>query len=136
MSNYPQGGPHNNGSFTTGDHAAKLEAAAFNGTSPAKRPTSKWIKFGVPAAVIAVIIGAVLGGVLGSRAAKNKDGGSGKGGPGGSTGGNNANADPSGTGGGTAALARFATATDSQYMIPIYPSTVGRFLFPRSTDYG
>ncbi|TFK64509.1 hypothetical protein BDN72DRAFT_263863 [Pluteus cervinus] len=88
--------------------------------TPGKRPYSKWVKFGIPVVVVVVIVAAVVGGVVGSKA-KNKNGsassssangGSGGGGHGGS-----------GGGGGDDIEGRFATATASEWMMPIYPST-------------
>lgn len=88
---------------------------------PPKKPISNWIKFGVPVFVL-VVIAAVLGGVLGSRAAKNNNS---------STSANNAQASSSSASAAASAAAsakneigRFATSTESDYMMPVYPSTV------------
>lgn len=85
-----------------------------------KKGLSKWIKIGVPLLVLATIA-AVIGGVLGSRAKK-------------SVGTNSSNGSSTGSSTGEAAassvasvkleIGRFATATDSEFMMPIYPSTV------------
>jgi hypothetical protein len=77
-----------------------------------KKGTSKWIKIGIPVALI-VIIAAVVGGVLGSRASSKTAGKSGS-------------QDPAAAASSAAnakALGRFATATDAKYQVPIYPST-------------
>ena len=82
----------------------------------AKKPLSKWIKFGIPVAVI-VIAGAVVAGVLASRH------------------GNKSSSSSSSSSGSPAAASSavsaknavgiFPTGTDSEFMVPIYPSTVG-----------
>lgn len=77
----------------------------------AKSGTSKWLKIGVPVGIV-VIIAAVVGIVIGikhnSSAAASSSGGS------------------SGSSGSSGDLAAnvFPTATNSQFMIPIYPQTV------------
>ena len=88
-------------------------------TSRPKPQSRKWIWIGVPVA-IAVILAAVLGGVLGSRAHKNSS----------STSGNAAASSPTGEAAASQAasikeqVGLFPTGTDSQYLLPIYPSTV------------
>lgn len=81
-----------------------------------KRGMSNWIKFGVPLLIV-VVVAAVLGGVLGSRKSNNDAATSTSG-----------NSSDSGTHGSGAALdlsdSRFATATDSKYLEPLYPSIV------------
>lgn len=83
-----------------------------------KKGLSKWIKFGIPL-LIAVIIAAVVAGVVATRK-------------------HNSNASTSSSGSASAgspaaassavsaklAIGRFATATDSEFMVPVYPSTV------------
>ena len=88
-------------------------------TSRPKSRSNKWIWIGVPVA-IAVILAAVLGGVLGSRAHnKNKNSSS-----------DAATSSPSGEAAASQAasikeaVGLFPTATDSQYLLPLYPSTV------------
>ncbi len=90
-------------------------------TSQPKRTTRKWLWIGVPVAIV-VILAAVLGGVLGSRAHKNSS----------SSSSNAAAAGSSPTGEAAASQAAsikqeigvFPTGTDSQYLLPLYPSTV------------
>ncbi|CAO1633970.1 unnamed protein product [Sympodiomycopsis kandeliae] len=43
--------------------------------APPKKGTSKWVKYGIPAAIVAILIiaGAVLGGIFGSRASNDKN---------------------------------------------------------------
>jgi hypothetical protein len=94
------------------------ESSGFITPHPAKKPISNWIKIGVPVLIL-VIIGAVVGGVLGSRNNSSS---------------NNNSAASSASGDAAASSAasikldigRFATATDSEYMIPIYPATVSK----------
>jgi hypothetical protein len=83
-----------------------------------KKGLSNWIKIGVPVLIL-VIVAAVLGGVLGSRAANNKDAASS----------DSSNGGAAHSPGASINLeeARFATATDSQYLEPLYPSTVSFF---------
>jgi hypothetical protein len=81
------------------------------------KTTSKWIKFGVPVGVL-LIAGAVVGAILGTRhhghsSASNSNTGS--------------PAAASSAISAKNAVGIFPTATDSEFMVPIYPSTV-RFL--------
>ncbi|PBK74963.1 hypothetical protein ARMSODRAFT_906138 [Armillaria solidipes] len=101
--------------------------------TPPKKGISNWIKFGVPVAIL-VIVGAVLGGVLGSRAANknNNNGGSGGSSSGASSGGN-APADPSAAASAEQAIGIYATATNSYYMVPLYPSTTNTAAFTTPT---
>lgn len=86
---------------------------------PAKKSgTSKWIKFGIPLAII-VIAAAVVGGIVASRhkgtaAASSSNGSS--------------PTDPSAAASIKNAFGRFATATDS-YGLPLYPATVSFLVF-------
>jgi len=88
-----------------------------------KRGISNWIKIGVPVLVV-VIVGAVLGGVLGSRKAASAQS-AGTDGTG-SNSGSNAGGSKSGSG-------RYATATNSLYLVPLYPSTTNTALFTTPT---
>jgi hypothetical protein len=80
-----------------------------------KKSISKWIKFGVPVGVL-VIAGAVVGAVLGTR--HNGNGSSAS------------NSDPGSPAAASSAVSAknaqgiYPTATDSEFMVPIYPSTV------------
>ncbi|KAF8222134.1 hypothetical protein L208DRAFT_1324262 [Tricholoma matsutake] len=99
------------------------ESSGYITPHPAKKRTSNWIKIGIPVLVL-VIIGAVVGGVLGSRSKSQN------------------NVRTSSAGGAAAAssaasvklsIGRFATATNSEYMIPIYPSTTNTAAFTSPT---
>ncbi|KAI0271418.1 chondroitin AC/alginate lyase [Gloeopeniophorella convolvens] len=91
-----------------------------------KKPLSNWIKFGIPVAVI-VIVAAVVGGVVGSHHSSHK----------------NASASSNGDTGSPAAASSalsaknaigiFPTATDSEFMVPVYPSTTNTAAFTSPT---
>ncbi|KAL7285465.1 hypothetical protein ACG7TL_000562 [Trametes sanguinea] len=98
-------------------------------TSRPKTRSRKWLWIGVPVA-IAVILAAVLGGVLGSRAHKHHN--------------DNASADASTsspTGEAAAsqaasikeAVGLYPTGTNSQYLLPLYPSTTNTAAFTTPT---
>ncbi|KAI0778382.1 chondroitin AC/alginate lyase [Trametes elegans] len=98
-------------------------------TSRPKTRSRKWLWIGVPVA-IAVILAAVLGGVLGSRAHKDNSSTS-----------SAAAAGSSPTGEAAASQAAsikeqvgiYATATNSQYLLPLYPSTTNTAAFTTPT---
>ncbi|TBU63749.1 chondroitin AC/alginate lyase [Dichomitus squalens] len=99
-------------------------------TSSRSRSTKrKWIWIGVPVAIV-VILAAVLGGVLGSRAHKNSSK---------SSSGSAAQASPSGEAAASQAasikehIGLYPTGTDSQYLLPIYPSTTNTAAFTTPT---
>ena len=85
--------------------------------SPKKGGISKWIKFGIPALVV-VIVGAVVGGVFGSRSSNDNSSAS--------SSDSSSSSSNSGSGGGKSAqeLGRFATTTNAEWQLPVYPSTV------------
>ena len=90
---------------------------------PPRKRTSNWIKFGVPVLII-VIIGAVVGGVVGSRHSSSTKANS-------TNSNSNAASGPSDPAAAASSavtakiqLGRFATATNSEFMVPVYPSTV------------
>jgi hypothetical protein len=76
-----------------------------------KSGVSNWIKIGVPVLIV-VVVGAVLGGVLGSR--KTNDASSSSA----------AQANASSAVSIKNEIGRYATATNSLYLVPLYPSTV------------
>ncbi|KAJ7155401.1 chondroitin AC/alginate lyase [Mycena crocata] len=87
------------------------------------KPTSKWIKFGIPVAVV-VFVGAIVGGILGSRKSASASGAA--------SGASSSSAVASSA---SAKLAAgiFATATNSAYMIPIYPSATNTAAYSTPT---
>jgi len=122
---YPAGGAEYNESSTG---FIQPPAAA-----PKKKGLSPWIKFGIPVAIV-VIVAAVVGGVLGSKKSTgdaDKDGES-------DTSGKDKDEKVSATGAILTATAvndagRFATATNVQFMIPVYPSATNDALWSEPT---
>ncbi|KAH9037194.1 chondroitin AC/alginate lyase [Lactarius hengduanensis] len=90
----------------------------------AKKPLSKWIKFGIPVAVV-VVVGAVVAGVLASRHSNKSSSSSSS-----STG---SPAAASSAVSAKNAVGIFPTATDSEFMVPIYPSTTNAAAFSTPT---
>lgn len=88
------------------------ESTGFITPAAHKKKTSNWIKFGIPVAII-VIIAAVVGAVLGIRASKNSSGSP-----------QSKEAAASSAASAKNAVGLFATATNSEYMVPLYPATV------------
>ncbi|KAJ7685573.1 chondroitin AC/alginate lyase [Mycena polygramma] len=96
--------------------------------TPARRKqgTSNWIKFGIPVLIV-VIIAAVVGGVVGSRKKSSSAAAS--------SSGSAAAASSAASAAASAklALGKFATATNSEFMMPIYPSTTDSGAFSSPT---
>jgi hypothetical protein len=112
---------NNNSPYGSGDPYYAASTGYIAPTSRQKSGASKWIKIGIPVAII-VIAAAVVGGILGSRAHHNSA--------------STLAASPNTPAGASQAVSaknaigRFATATNSEYMLPIYPATVSRtYLF-------
>lgn len=112
--------PPRNSPYGSGDPYYNESSGYITPHRPPKRTISKWVKFGIPVAIV-IIAAAVLGGVLGSRGSKNSSSQS-------------AAASSSATSaiGVKNALGHFPTATDSQYLVPIYPMTVSPFTASRA----
>jgi hypothetical protein len=99
------------------------ESSGYITPHPApKKGKSNWIRFGVPLLIV-VIVAAVVGGVLGSRKSSSKDTAASSSSSSGSA------AQASAAASAQKAIGIFATATNSYYMVPIYPSTVS-VMFP------
>jgi uncharacterized membrane protein len=99
-----------NSPYGSGDPYYAQSTGYITPTPLTKKGTSNWVKFGIPVGII-VIAAAVVGGILGTRSSNNNSSSS------------------SAVSAGSAASAKaeigiFATATDSEWMLPIYPSTV------------
>ncbi|KAJ6490637.1 chondroitin AC/alginate lyase [Mycena vitilis] len=96
--------------------------------TPARRKqgTSNWIKFGIPVLIV-IIIAAVVGGVVGSRKKSSSAAAS--------SSGSAAAASSAASAAASAklALGKFATATNSEFMMPIYPSTTDSGAFSSPT---
>jgi len=117
---------HANSPYASGD-PYYAESTGYITPMPMKKRTSNWIKFGIPVLIV-VIVAAVVGGVLGSRASHKKA----------STSGSTSSNDQSPAAVSSAvsqknAIGAFATATDSQYLLPIYPSTTNTAAFTTPT---
>lgn len=78
------------------------ESIGYITPQPAKKGISNWVKIGIPVAIL-VIAGAVVGGILGTRHKSTE----------------------AATSGAAKKIGLFATATNSEFMMPLYPSTVG-----------
>ena len=81
-----------------------------------KKAISNWIKFGIPVAVV-VIVAVVVGVVVGTRDNDDNSSSSGKGGSNNPAAAESSLVDQKNIG-------RFPTATDTEYFVPLYPSTV------------
>ena len=88
-----------------------------------KKAVSNWIKFGIPVAVI-VIVAVVVGVVVGTRNNDDNSSSSGKGGSNNPAAAESSLVDQKNIG-------RFPTATDTEYFVPLYPSTVCFFFLLR-----
>ncbi|KAG5644525.1 hypothetical protein DXG03_008267 [Asterophora parasitica] len=104
------------------------ESTGFITPQTAKKRTNNWVKIGVPVLII-VIIGAVVGGVLGSRSSSKSEGSKGSS----SSGSKGDPAAASSVASAKLEIGRFATATNSEYLMPIYPSTTNTAAFTSPT---
>jgi hypothetical protein len=103
-----------------------------NSNPRTRKSVRKWIKLGIPLLVL-VIVGLVVGVVVGTRKSTNRS----------SSGAASAGSSGNATSASSAvsaklAIGRFATATDSEFMVPLYPSTVRfqtLFLFLLPDEY-
>lgn len=107
--NMPQSTPYGSGDPYYTESTGYI--TPITGKKPAS--TSKWIKIGIPIAII-VIAAAVVGGVVGSRQSKTSA----------ATGSKSPGAAASSAASVKASVGRYATGTNSKYMVPLYPSTV------------
>src|ERR1700761_7793233 len=103
----------NNSPYGSGDPYYSASTGYIAPQTGRKRPLSNWVKFGVPIAII-IIVAAVIGGVLGSRAHHNSPSVNAASSPGSA-------AQASQAVSAKNAIGRFPTATNSEYLLPIYP---------------
>jgi len=102
----------------------RFESTGFiAGNPPPKKGVSPWIKVGIPLLIL-IIIGAVVGGVVGSRHHNSSSSAA------------SANAAASSAASAKNELGVFPTATNSEYMLPIYPSTTNTAVFTTPTFVG
>ncbi|KDQ63447.1 hypothetical protein JAAARDRAFT_29468 [Jaapia argillacea MUCL 33604] len=99
------------------------ESTGFLTSQSAKKGVSNWIKIGVPVAIL-VIIGAVVGGVVGSRHHSSASGAASS---------QNPAAAASSVASVKNAVGIYPTGTNSQYMLPLYPSTTNTAAFTSPT---
>lgn len=92
------------------------ESSGFITPKPVKKRSNTWLKIGIPVLIV-VIIAAVVGGVVGSRNKKSSSSSNGNGTTAGEAAASSAVS-------AKLAIGRFATATNSEFMVPVYPSTV------------
>lgn len=91
------------------------ESTGFVTPKATKKRTSNWVKIGIPVGLV-VVAAAVVGIILGLRSHKSSSASS--------SGSSSSEAAASQAVSAKAAIGLFATATDSQYLLPIYPSAV------------
>ncbi|KAJ6574948.1 heparinase II/III family protein [Mycena capillaripes] len=87
---------------------------------PTKKRTSNWIKIGIPVLIL-LIAGGVVGAILATRKKSSSSASSSS-----AAGGSSGSTSKIGSG-------RFATATNSEFMMPIYPSTTDTAVFGSPT---
>ncbi|KAJ6591591.1 chondroitin AC/alginate lyase [Mycena vulgaris] len=109
---------HNHQVYQNEDPSFYQSTGFITPARPAKR-TSKWIKIGIPVAVV-IVVGAVVGGILGSRKSNSSS---------------SATSSAAAAASASAKIAAgvFPTATNSEYMIPIYPATTNTAAYSTPT---
>ncbi|KAI0361394.1 hypothetical protein OH77DRAFT_1443806 [Trametes cingulata] len=100
------------------------ESTGFISPHASKKRTSNWVKIGIPVGLV-VVAAAVVGIVLGVRAHKSSSASS--------SGGSSAEAQASQAASVKNEIGMFATATDSQYLLPLYPSTTNTAAYTTPT---
>jgi hypothetical protein len=115
--NYDALGSNNNPSpYGSGDPYYNQSSGYITPHKPVRKRTSNWIKFGVPLLVVVVIVAVVVGVVVGTRKSTTSSRAA--------NAGSSGDAAASSAASAKLAVGRFAIATDSEFMVPIYPSTV------------
>lgn len=111
--NTPYGAqPTNPSPYGSGDPYYN-ESSGYITPQPAKKGMSNWIKIGIPVGVL-VIAGAVVGGILGTRHSSSSAAGK--------------TAGASAAASAAKEIGIYATSTNSEFMMPVYPSTVSNIL--------
>ncbi|KAK7468722.1 hypothetical protein VKT23_003225 [Stygiomarasmius scandens] len=110
-----------NSPYGSGDPYYAQSTGYITPAPATKKGTSNWVKFGIPVGVI-VIVAAVVGGIVGSKSSSSK-----------SSGGTASAADASSQASAKAEIGLFATATNSEWMLPVYPSTTNAAAFSSPT---
>ena len=87
----------------------------YQSSAPGKKPIHKWILYGIP--LILAIGGLIAGIVIGTHKNTNKSNS-------GTAGSGDVPDSASSAVSAKLSIGRFATATDSEFMVPLYPSTV------------
>ncbi|KAL5534002.1 hypothetical protein ACEPAG_462 [Sanghuangporus baumii] len=98
------------------------QSSGFLPPQKPKKGISPWIKFGIPVAIL-VIVGVVVGAVVGTRNNDNDNRASS----------NDPSAAASSAVSAKSEVGRFAVQTDSEFMMPIYPSTTNTAVFTTPT---
>ncbi|PBL01179.1 hypothetical protein ARMGADRAFT_1119290 [Armillaria gallica] len=130
MANYNAIQNNGNHPYGAGDPYYNESTGFITPVSAAKKGTSNWIKFGIPVAVL-VIVGAVVGGVVGSRSHKSSSNNDAS-----SSSSTNSAAQASAASAAVTAkndIGIYATATNSEFMVPLYPSTTNAAAFTAPT---
>ncbi|KAK0198277.1 chondroitin AC/alginate lyase [Armillaria mellea] len=130
MANYNAVQNNGNHPYGAGDPYYNESTGFITPVSAAKKKTSNWIKFGIPVAVL-VIVGAVVGGVVGSRSSKSSSSNDAS-----SSSSTNSAAQASAASAAVTAkndIGIYATATNSEFMVPLYPSTTNAAAFTTPT---
>ncbi|KAJ8083819.1 hypothetical protein PM082_002585 [Marasmius tenuissimus] len=114
---------NNNNPYGGGDPYYS-QSTGYITPAPQKKGTSPLVKFGIPIGIL-VIIGAVVGIVVGIKSHNNNSNGS--------SGSKSAEAEASSAASAKLAIGRYATATNSLFMVPVYPSTTNSAAFGQPT---
>ncbi|KZT30714.1 hypothetical protein NEOLEDRAFT_1174102 [Neolentinus lepideus HHB14362 ss-1] len=96
------------------------ESTGFLTSTRQRKSASSWIKFGVPVLIV-VVVAAVVGGVVGSRHHSS------------TAGTQSTKASASSVASAKNAIGIYPTGTNSQYMMPLYPSTTNSAAFASPT---
>ena len=103
----------NSNPYGAGDPYYNQSTGFFPPQQP-KKGTSPWVKFGIPVAVI-VVVAVVVGAVVGTKHSSSDSSSS-------------SSSDPAEAASSAAeaktSVGIFAVSTDSEFMVPVYPSTV------------